>query len=168
MCCANTISTYTPYITGFGGVITGAIGSFFVGVLLSQRNHDKAIALMRRQEFIKAAINFRSAFFDLLIFCQHQPTGSGADSQVADFIIKDIPDQIKAALLFRAFLDSSQRSSFDNAWKEYSQQENWNEFKTESIVSEYRVVFFDQTAEKDKCHLMASRVENLFSFAPLQ
>ena len=167
--------------------LAGGVGGAVVGYWLTSRNskklmqtthenatqlveltHNNDIDLMRRQEFIKAAINFRAVFFNLLIFCQQQTTGSGTEIQVADFIIKSIARQTKAALLFRAFLDSSQSSGFDNAWKEYSQQEGWKNFRTESIISEYRVVFYDQTAEKNKRHLVASRVENLFSFAPLQ
>jgi hypothetical protein len=151
------------------------IGSLFTGGLswlISKHSikaaHQNAIELLHRQEFIKAAINFRSAFFDLLIFCQQPPSGSGAEPHLVDFIIKSIEEHTKAALLFRAYLPSINRFSFDEAWKEYSRQDNWNQFTSDPIKTEYGTVFYDISEETKKCHLVASRIDKLFQFAPLE
>lgn len=150
-----------------GASLTGWL-SYYISRKAIETTHQNAIELLHRQEFIRAAINFRSAFFDLLIFCQQPPSGSGAEIHIADFIINAIAEQTKAALLFRAYLKNINRFSFDQAWKEYSGQENWNEFNSEFIKSEYSVVFYDTNAEKKMCHLITSRVDKLFQFAPLE
>ena len=151
----------------FGSLITGTI-SYFLAKFTINTSHQNAIALLHKQEIIEAAIIFRSAFFDLIILCQQQPSGSGAEPHLVDFIIKSIAEHTKAALLFRAYLTSTNRFCFDQAWKEYSRQDNWNQFNPEPFRIEYGNVFFDIKAETEKCHLVTSRVEKLFQFAPLE
>ena len=62
MCYTSEVATYTPYITAFGGIFFGAMGSYFVGVKLAKKNHANAIAMIRQQESDKAASEFRAAF----------------------------------------------------------------------------------------------------------
>lgn len=154
------------------GAVVGTSLTGWISYLISRKAietaHQNAIGLLHKQEFIKAAIKFRSAFFDLLIFCQQPPSGSGADPHLVDFIIKSIAEHTKAALLFRAYLSSINCFSLDQAWKEYSRQDNWNQFNLEPIKTEYGVVFYDIKEEIKKCHLVTSRIEKLFQFAPLE
>lgn len=150
-----------------GTSLTGWI-SYIISKKAIETAHQNAIDLLHRQEFIKASINFRSAFFNLLVFCQQKPSGSGAEKHLTDIIIDSIAEHTKAALLFRAYFISTNCFCFDQAWKEYSRQENWNQFNPEPIKTEYGTVFYDIKAETEKCHLVTSRIENLFQFAPLE
>ena len=150
-----------------GSLITGTV-SYFIAKFTLNATHRNAIELLHRQEFIRAAINFRTAFFDMLVYCQQIPSGSGAEPHLVDFIIKSIGEHTKAALLFRSYLTCTERFSFDQAWKDYSRQENWNQFNPEPIKAEYGTVFYDIKAETDKCHIVTSRIEKLFQAAPLE
>jgi hypothetical protein len=162
MYCASNISTYTPYITGFGGVIAGAIGSYFVGVKLSQKNHDKAIALMKRQEFFIAASKFK-AIVIRTIGVLYDPFSPNQIWVKKDFhrLYRSIPRINSAAAEFRYFVAS--KVDFDKAVSEYNQYCRDN---TENMVFklDYPVTMPGDKTKKDYMDQFYKIVEVLLSF----
>lgn len=79
MCDAAEISTYTPYLTMIGGGAIGCLGSLFVGVRISERNHRNTLSLMRRQDFNKAAAEFRAAFVETIQVLRRGVTEGGVE-----------------------------------------------------------------------------------------
>jgi hypothetical protein len=119
MCDTSGISAYTPYITAIGGAAVGAICSFFVGVKLAQRSHNKAIALMKRQEFFVAASKFKATvIYKLGVLYDPFMPNQHWDS-VKDYprLYASIPRINSAAAELRRFVSS--KTEFDAAVDEY-------------------------------------------------
>ena len=95
MCYTNTLTVYTPYITGFGGLIVGAVSSYFVGVKLALRN-----------EFNRAAAEFHAAFTETIREIEDMKN----DVHLSDFLEKAYIGHANALIRFRAFLSENERA----------------------------------------------------------
>lgn len=109
--------SWTPYITGIGGVIAGAITSYLVGVKLSGRNHANALALMKRQEANKAFLALEATFLPALrILRKDHLSGEDFDRFPTLFENQDI-----AMLSFVGHLSSDNRRVFGEKWSKYQE-----------------------------------------------
>lgn len=156
-------------ITALLGIVGTLIG-VLLGFLLS--NHT-ARQTIKRQEFNKAAADFHTAFieaqrrldesksFDIL-----NPDGE----RVRDILARFIIEHERAMIKFRPYINKSDRTSFDKAWKEYYSQET----KHSECLGEYKSKNHDIASGIDIQHedkirkLALSRIEKLLYFIELK
>jgi hypothetical protein len=172
MCSAATLTSYTPYITAFGGAIGGGVISFFVGVMLSQRNHENAIKLIRRQEFNRAAAIFHVNVLNELEGLYPIPTDwpDGANATF-DRFQKLFPKLQIAVAEFKFSLPDSHRVAFEKTWLIYrvggdgdgtDKQDYW-QYMPHLGTSSTEIFDSRNTYQADFKH----NVDNLLKFAEL-
>jgi hypothetical protein len=113
---------------GFG--IVGAILGAYIGYYFSTR-------LINRQDFNKAASEFRNAFINQLNFLKSGVnTGSGDTSNIGEYLRANyVGSHLSAFEVFKNYLPTSERVAIDKAWEEYrnfaqySNKGNKEEFK---------------------------------------
>jgi len=103
---------------GFG--IVGAILGAYIGYYFSTR-------LINRQDFNKAASEFRYAFINQLNFLKSDVnTGSGDTSNIGEYLKSHyVSYHLSAFEVFRNYLTPKERISIDSMWKEYC---NFNQY----------------------------------------
>ncbi len=118
MCDTAGVSTYTPYITAIGGVIAGGIISYFVGAKLSQKSHDRALVLLKRQEAHKAFLALEASFLPAIRSLQRN-----GDDRVT--IIPGLFNQQEITMLaFAWHLSGDSKADFEEKWKKYEEWQN--------------------------------------------
>jgi hypothetical protein len=137
-----------PVIAGIFGTILGAIIGGFLSYHFSTR-------ILRRQEFYKAAANFRAAFVsEQRLLSSH----SLADrmGRTASDIIKSAIDRHESEMIkFRPFIDPKNVDDFDRAWIEYAgNSRHFEQYSTNRNLD-----------RPEKRELALSRIETLLEFA---
>ena len=135
-----------------GSLLTGGV-SWLINKQSIKAAQQNGTDLLHKQEFIKAATNFRIAFLDILVICKKLPTGILGEKNIAEIITESLVGHEKSMLLFRSCLSSVNVFCFDQAWNDYSQQHKRNDFNIDPIQTEYATVF-DIKKEIEKRHLV--------------
>jgi len=152
-CC--TASAITPYVTGIAGIIAGGFSSYMVGVRLTQINHANARELALRNEFNKAAAEFRSAFVDDKYAIRQAMSTPDSDDQ-GFFLMSKIHKGVvainleKAKIRFEPYLTTAELKGFNAAWENYI---------------EWPRHFQDNYDNKEKTFEMLRHLENLLKYA---
>jgi hypothetical protein len=71
-------------------------------------------------------------------------------------------------LLFRPFVGKSNLPSYDKAWEEYSAKNKRREGHAKYKSHDHESTIFEATTEKERRHIVLSRIEKLIKFAPLK
>jgi hypothetical protein len=112
---------FGPYeiaLIGGGFTLLGVLVGGLIGYRFS-------LALVKRQEFAKAASAFKSAFIQELRYLDHRyaPNRMGSDGVYKT--LSDAFDRHEIAVInFRPYLCRKQRIGFDRAWDDYCNKEN--------------------------------------------
>ena len=108
---------------GVGGAIIGALATYLLSLSVIKRTHDDAINLIQRQEFNKAATEFRNAFLCEIIFLKHNarlPECERTYTTLNEFLQAGyIFRHLKALEVFKTYLTTYDKIAIDKAWKEY-------------------------------------------------
>lgn len=114
------IGAIATVFAGFGGATLGACLTYKSGIRLIQRTHGNAIELMQRQEFNKAAAEFRIAFIpeQRLLSYDSLADRTGTNAQG---IIKDAINRHEIAMIrFKPFVSKAKIEAYEKAWNEYA------------------------------------------------
>jgi hypothetical protein len=153
--------------------VTGTLLGVWIGSLLSkstshaaiQATHQNALDLIQRQEFNKAAANFRVTFTNELTYFKDIVDYDKYSTVTEDEIIKRLESTViafnNACILFRCYLTESQLVGFDNAWKEYCHPQGGEPKQMPGPFLEY---FVDDPPHKS-LPLIIEKMEKLLSFA---
>ncbi len=101
------------------GVVTGifTLLGIAIGGLLG---YATAIRVADRKECQKAALEFHDAFLDALMSLDYKYScRETTERNVYEILKRTFPQQMKAMLRFRLYLQLDQREAFDKAWCEY-------------------------------------------------
>ncbi|MBV6505227.1 MAG: hypothetical protein ILNGONEN_00785 [Syntrophorhabdaceae bacterium] len=110
----NMINLIINSVVALAGVGLGNL----LGHLSNKKSSRDALNLVAKQEFIKAAAEFQSAFTEAEIALKRPFDYTEANKTTV--IIRNAAIQHKNAMIkFRPYLDESKRIAFDEAWKEY-------------------------------------------------
>jgi hypothetical protein len=105
------IGAISTISAGFGGAFLDAIISYLYG-----------IKLLQRQEFNKAATEFRNAFYAELIFLKHNAIidECGSSDDLGEFLkFGHLRSHLRAFEVFKTYLTSKERADIDKAWQKY-------------------------------------------------
>lgn len=112
--CIAIIGVTATVLAGFGGA---ALGAWFA--------YKTGIKLIQRQEFNKAAADFRNAFIPEISYLEHdiplKRTGS-TDQSIKGLLRTGLSRHTEALCAFKAYLSSKERNSIDKAWNKYRTQ----------------------------------------------
>lgn len=108
------MSTEAIVIIGAVATVAAGFGGAFLGATISYRY---GIKLLQRQEFNKAATEFRATFVDEMLRIGRRMETPHAiyGERLTDIAIANK----KAKIIFEAFLPSSMLSGFNTAWDKY-------------------------------------------------
>lgn len=128
--CIAVIGAIATVFAGFGGAVLGACFAYKTGMKLVQITHNNDIDLMRRQDFNKAAADFRNAFLPEISYLEHdiplKKTGS-TDQSIKWFLRTGLSRHTEALCVFKAYLSSDERIRIDKAWNKYrTQSDNYD------------------------------------------
>lgn len=115
-------------IIGVGGTIIGVIlagpVTYYFSKVLVKMTHKNAIDLMRRQEFNKAATDFRISFIEEIRFIDRFYAVDRADRDIPEVLAAAADKHETALIIFKdGFLCEPQRTKIEKAWKEYTGEE---------------------------------------------
>jgi hypothetical protein len=106
--------------------VSGGIVAVFSGWL----SHVFSEHRRRREDFNKAATEFRNAFVHELIFLRHNasiPGGERTYTTLNEFLQAGyIHRHLRAFEIFRDYLTTKERAGIDKAWKEYCHHPDTN------------------------------------------
>lgn len=86
--------------------------------MLNNRSSQKALDLVSKQEFLKAAAEFQTAFTEELLTLRRPYTSNQAD--LPFMIIRRASVKHRNAMLkFRPYLDNTTKDLFDRTWEDY-------------------------------------------------
>jgi hypothetical protein len=163
--CIAVIGAITTVLAGFGGAALGACFAYKTGMKMVQATHKNAIDLMQRQDFNKAATEFRNAFLPELIFLKHNAkiAGTGSSDDLSEFLLSGyIRRHLKALEVFKNHLSAQERADIDKAWKQYC----YNKDNPEFLFFEQYFTGMGSKSEKEaKKTLVLERIEDLLKFA---
>ena len=144
------IGAVATVIAGFGGATLGACFAYKTG-----------IKLLQRQDFEKAASDFRCAFtseygtiFDM------ENDGDGIEIEV--LLIRAYSLHRNALLRFKVYLSESDRTEIDKAWDDYCYGENIPGDGKSKRFEQYK---FDNSQLAEKKQLAIDNIERLLSYA---
>jgi hypothetical protein len=111
-------------IIGVGGAIIGAIlagpVTYYFSKVLIKMTHKNAIELMRRQEFNKAAADFKAAFIPGLRYLDYRYSPERPPEIGIYKTLSSAFDRHEIAIIkFRPYLCGQQQIWFDKAWDDY-------------------------------------------------
>ena len=111
---------YETTLIGGGFTIIGVLVGGFIGYYFSTR-------LINRQDFNKAATEFRNAFIIQLNFLKYNVNfGSGDTSNIGEYLKAHyVKSHLVAFEVFRNYLSTKERKAIDKAWVEYC---NFNQY----------------------------------------
>jgi len=142
------------------GFCLGLIGSSFGGWL----SHRFAESRRRREEFEKAAIDFRNAFLPEMIYLKHNArvANAGSSKNLCEFLRHGYVHQhLSAFETFRMYLPPGDREKFEKAWKEYCQYDAPGEPES-PFFEMYHEDTWDGRPTRE---LALERINRLLSFA---
>jgi hypothetical protein len=148
------IGFVTTVLAAFGGAALGACFAYKTGMKLVKITHDNDIELFRRQEFNKAAAEFRATFVDEIFHvCRNiEETGERYLERPEEIAIANE----KAKIIFEVFLPCSTLSNFNSAWDKYKNPEEINKKAYNPLNPKHR---------KELGNIQLSHVDNLLNFA---
>jgi len=109
-------------IAGIFGIFLGVWFTYRFSKHLIGESHQNAIKLIQRQEFNKAATEFRNAFYPELIFLKHNARidGCGSSDDLGEFLrFGYLHRHLKAFETFKTYLTSEERMAIKKKWDEY-------------------------------------------------
>ncbi len=127
--CIATTTNITPIVAALGGAIVGGLCSLGVGYFLSQRNHTKSLALMKRQEANKAFLALEATFLPAIRILKR--TGTTDFDKIPTFF----DNQEIAMLAFVWHLSGESRTDFEEKWEKYKEWQK--EYETRENQMEY-------------------------------
>lgn len=155
------LTAYELSLIAGGFVIVGAILGAYIGYYFS-------IRLMVKQEFNKAAIEFRNAFLYELIFLKYNaciPEGERTYTTLNEFLFSGyVHRHLKAFEIFRNHLPAKNRADIDKAWKEYCCHPDNQDIPFFEQYS-WRVANKGIDYEKQLKDIALSRIEKILEFA---
>jgi hypothetical protein len=150
-------------ISGFGGATLGAYCTYKASKKFIKVTYDNTIDIMRRQEFNKAAADFRVAFLPELIYLKHNAMikDSASTNDLNVFLSSAyINRHLIAFEIFKSYLSTEDRIGIDEAWKEYCH------FDIEGETDAYFAMYAEDTIDKKNTKVLAlARIEKILKFA---
>ena len=145
------IGVFATVTAAFGAALLGAFCAYKAGIKLVQKTHKNDIELFRRQEFNKAASEFRATFVDEIfrISRSMETPHKIYGEQLSDIAIANE----KAKIIFEVFLPDNELSSFNTAWKKYEEADTG---KNSQLTEESR---------KQITNIYLSHIDALLEFA---
>jgi len=146
------------------GALIGAWATYRLSIKLSQRAYDNAIDLMQRQEFNKAAAEFRNVFLPETTFLKHHANigGLGSSNNLHEILNSGYLRQLKALEIFKSYLSSKERANIDKVWQEYCRRtDDPNVFYFE----QYSTKNVSKEREKELKELALQKIEEILKFA---
>lgn len=125
--CIAIIGAIATIIAGLGGSSLGAFCAYKTGMKLVHKTNENAVSLAKRQEFNRAATEFRNAFLPEIIFLTHNAKvpDIGASSELYELLRQGyISRHLKAFEIFKDCLPTKEREDIDKAWEEYCNKES--------------------------------------------
>jgi len=116
------IGAVATVLAGFGGAALGACFAYKTGMKLVQETHKNATNLLARQEFNKAATDFRNAFLPEITFLKHNANigNLGSSNDLSELLrFGYVHRHLKALEIFRNHLSTKDRTNIDKAWRKY-------------------------------------------------
>ena len=118
------------------GVIGGLIGAWIGGIISRKASveavesaNKNAINIINRQEFNRAAIEFRGEFIEVKrLLADHYQFDVAINKDkptVSEILDEFFISHERAVMRFRPYLSTDQLSDFDNAWEEYCEKDDW-------------------------------------------
>jgi len=150
-----SLSAYEITLISGGFTLAGVLLGVWVGYYFS-------IRLINRQEFNKAAIDFRIAFIEEIRFIDHDYAIDRAGRDIPEVLAAAADSHETALIIFKdVFLSKTQRNEIEKAWKAYTGDDK--------ITGKYT---FRQYATHGKLKdsenirkLALARIENILKFA---
>jgi hypothetical protein len=158
------IGAIATVLAGFGGAALGAYFAYKTGMKLVQKTHKNDVELMRRQEFNKAATDFRMAFIPEIVYLKHNAKVKGTEStnNLCEFLRSGyISRHLVAFEAFRRHLPPGKQKEFDETWEEYCHYDIEGEPKSPFFEQYYEDIWEGQPT-KD---LALQRINKLLSFS---
>ena len=133
--------------TLLGAIIGGYIGYYFSGQLLS------------KQEFNKAAAEFRAAFVDEIRVIDSFYSIDIESTSIPNTLANAIEKHEKALMIFKdGFLCETDRTEIQKAWNEYTCHE-------QPIGGRYSFSDYKNIQKNDSAKLALERINNVLKFA---
>lgn len=154
------------------GVIGGLFG-VWIGGLVSRKSsreatevsNKNAINIINRQEFNRAAAEFRAAFIEVQrLLAKHYTYEVAIDKEkpsVFEILDERFVDHERSVIRFRPNVPQDVKLGFDAAWKTYCCKDNWDVFL--SCYSQKGGN--DPSEEMQLMKLAIGHIENLLSYA---
>lgn len=149
------LSAYEIALISGGFALVGV----FIGVLI---NYYFSIRLMKRQDFNKAATDFRICFIDQIRFIDRDYAIERTGRDIPK-VLSDAVDRHETALIIfkDGFLCKNQRAKMEKAWKEYTgQKKTMGKYTFEQYATHGNLKDGESIRK-----LARSRIENLLKFA---
>jgi len=149
------IGAVATVIAGFGGAGLGAFIAYKTGT-----------SLIKKQEFNRAAANFRSVFTSEL---RELKNIIEYDKEISEeYTIQLLTDTAikfeNAFINFRPYLNATDRTSFDNVWEKYRHPQGGDPKQMPGPFYEY---FIDKS-DNEAISLIIEKIEHLLSFAEIK
>jgi hypothetical protein len=118
--------------------LVGTLGGVLLGYSLNRRSskeavessNKNAIAIINRQEFNRAATEFREAFAETQrLLAKHYTYERAINKEkpsVFEILNKDFITHERAVIRFRPYLTKDRLIGFNEAWKTYCCYDDWN------------------------------------------
>ncbi|MEI6610957.1 MAG: hypothetical protein WCO53_14615 [Deltaproteobacteria bacterium] len=133
--CVTVIGIIAAALSGLGGTALGAHFAYKNGIKLVRATHKNAIQLMQRQEFNKAASNFRAVFVDETFHIRRnvEPFYQRFGERREEIEIANE----KAKIIFEAYLPADMLIGFNAAWEQYKKPDEESKITESQLSSEY-------------------------------
>lgn len=142
-------------------IINHPLFNFFCGLVGFFLGNRLAIGRDKRNDFNKAAADFRNSFNETLLLLDPQSFIDKQGEDTYSKLNKNIVQHEKAASMFRHFLSKRRQKAFDNAWKEYCYDDHDQNVKfLEKYASNGSVIKNQKAREK-----AYDRINKLMEFA---
>lgn len=102
-------------------ILTGSV-TYFFSTRLMRQSHKNTIGVFKRQEFNKAAAQFRNAFLGEILYLRDNVkiNGVGSSIRINEFLnTAAISKHMQALVQFEPFLNAKERERMYRAWDEY-------------------------------------------------
>lgn len=148
------------------GVLLGGPVTYYYAKVLIETTHKNAINLIQRQEFNKAATEFRNAFLCELIFLKYNaglPECERTYTSLDEFLRAGyIFRHLKAFDIFKDHLPAKERDNINKTWKKYCHHPDNPEVL---YFEQYSTKNVSKEREKEFKELALKNIEAILEFA---